>query len=406
MRLGHIDRYVLQAIYPPLIGTIVVAVMLLLLEQMLRLFDFVLIENGPVYVVWSMLAFLVPEYLALAVSLGLFLGVLLGFRKLSLSSELDATLAGGVSLTRLMRPVYLLSVTLMVLNFGVVAYIQPYSLYGYSQLKHDTSTGALGFSLPAGDFVSPVDGVTLRVGQIRDTKDAELREVFMERCDEDGTCTIMTAKQGTVFRSDQERVLKLRVQDGRMITRTADGTIDGILEFETQDVPVDLPRLIQFRERGESEQEATMAELFAFIGDAAAVRDENFNQFRGEFHYRLLQTLSFLTIPLMALPFGLTDQRRTSNAGPVVGVSVLIIYNEFLEAGERQVAIGEASPWFAMWPSFIVFSLVGAFLFYRVTERPGRRRIKALEWFWDHAATVLAWIRSKLPVSKPAEGIR
>ena len=400
--LGHLDRYVLQAIFPPLIATIVVAVMLLLLEQMLRLFDFVLIENGPVYVVWSMLAFLVPEYLALAVSLGLFLGILLGFRKLSLSSELDATLAGGVSLTRLMRPVYLLSISLMILNFGVVAYIQPYSLYGYSQLKHDTSTGALGFSLPAGDFISPVDGLTLRVGEIRDTKDAELREVFLERCDEQGRCTIMTAQTGTVFRSEEERVLKLRVSDGRMITRSSDGTIDGVLEFETQDVPVDLPRLVAFRDRGESEQEATMAELLAFIGNADDVSETAFNQYRGEFHYRLLQTLSFLTIPLMALPFGLTDQRRSSNAGPVVGVSVLVIYNEFLEAGERQVAIGEASPWMAMWPAFLIFSVVGAFLFYRVTERPGRRRIKPLEWAWDYGVIGMTWVRSKLASKSPA----
>ena len=69
--------------------------MLLILDRMLRLFDFVVMEGGPVTVVWRMLANLIPEYLCLGIPVGLTLGILLAFRKLALSSELDTLRASG-----------------------------------------------------------------------------------------------------------------------------------------------------------------------------------------------------------------------------------------------------------------------------------------------------------------------
>jgi len=103
LRLGtQIDRYLARLILMPLFATLVLAAMLLLLEKMLRLFDFVVTAGGPVNVVWRMLADLLPEYLGLGIPIGLMLGVLLAFRRLALSSELDALRAVGLGYTRLL----------------------------------------------------------------------------------------------------------------------------------------------------------------------------------------------------------------------------------------------------------------------------------------------------------------
>ena len=97
------DRYIARLVALPLIGTLVIAAMLLLLDKMLRLFDFVASEGGPVSVVWRMLANLIPEYLSLGIPIGLMLGILLAFRRLAQSSELDVLRAVGLSYGRLLR---------------------------------------------------------------------------------------------------------------------------------------------------------------------------------------------------------------------------------------------------------------------------------------------------------------
>src|SRR6185436_2723414 len=123
-RLSLIDRYLARTIAVPLLGTLILAAMLLVLDRMLRLFDFVVTAGGPVSVVWRMLANLIPEYLGLAIPVGLTLGVLLAFRKLALSSELDSLRAVGLGYGRLLVVPYLYALGLLAANFAIVSYVQ------------------------------------------------------------------------------------------------------------------------------------------------------------------------------------------------------------------------------------------------------------------------------------------
>ncbi len=87
----------------PLFSTLLIAVMLFVLDRMLGLFNFVATQGGPISVVWRMIANLLPEYLGLGIPIGLMLGILLAFRRLSTSSELDVLRGVGMSYNRLLR---------------------------------------------------------------------------------------------------------------------------------------------------------------------------------------------------------------------------------------------------------------------------------------------------------------
>ena len=107
----------------PMCGVFLVAASLLILDKMLKLFDFVALQGGPVSVVFKMLANLLPEYAGLAIPLGLLLGILLAFRKLATSSELDVMRGVGLSYTRLLRVPYMIAITLAAVNFLNVSYL-------------------------------------------------------------------------------------------------------------------------------------------------------------------------------------------------------------------------------------------------------------------------------------------
>src|SRR5687767_317207 len=151
-RLNLIDRYMSRSIAVPLLGTLLLAAMLLVLDKMLRLFDFVVNTGGPVSVVWRMLANLLPEYLSLGIPIGLLLGILLAFRKLALSSELDALRGIGVGFGRLLRVPYAYAVALILFNVVLVGYVQPIAQYRYEGLRFDLRSGALGASIKVGEF--------------------------------------------------------------------------------------------------------------------------------------------------------------------------------------------------------------------------------------------------------------
>src|ERR1700745_1884267 len=142
-----IDSYLAKSIAVPLIGSVCLSPMLLVLDKMLRLFQYVVDAGGPVSVVWRMLANLLPEYLSLGIPIGLMLGILLAFRKLALSSELDAMRGIGIGYGRLLRVPFAYAVPLMAITLFIVGYLEPYTHYRYEGLRFDLKSGALGASI-------------------------------------------------------------------------------------------------------------------------------------------------------------------------------------------------------------------------------------------------------------------
>src|SRR5206468_6265836 len=162
-QLGLIDRYLARTIAVPLIGTLILAAMLLVLDKMLRLFQYVVDAGGPVSVVWRMLANLLPEYLSLGIPIGLMLGILLAFRKLALSSELDALRGIGIGYSRLLRIPFVYAIPLTILNLVIVGYLEPYTHYRYEGLRFDLRSGALGAAIKVGEFNQLGKHLTLRI---------------------------------------------------------------------------------------------------------------------------------------------------------------------------------------------------------------------------------------------------
>ncbi|MEM9495369.1 MAG: LptF/LptG family permease [Pseudomonadota bacterium] len=362
--MNLIDRYILRVVATPLLLALGVAGMLLLLEQMLRLFDFVLAEQGPVDVVWQMLANLLPHYLGLALPLGAFLGVMLAFRNLSMSSELDALSSSGASFGRLLRPIYMLIVVLMLFDFLLVSYIQPYARYEYQQIRFNVTSGALGIKVPAGEFVQITENVTIRLGAInKETRTAN--EIFLERRARNGGKTMITARSGEISTTPDITTLLLKLRDGRQVI--VDPLSDRIqtLNFETFDLELDLPAIGVFRKRGDDEREATIDEIWRELSgpqtaETLAQRTANV----AEFHWRIIHPLTYLVMPVLAIAMGVTGRRRASNLKPVLGVAILIVYHELLEEwAQGAVASGEFSPYVAMWGIFAAFAGISAFLY-------------------------------------------
>ena len=98
--MSTISSYILRQTMGPLLAAVAVALLVLLTERMLRLLDMVLDTGSGLTLLLQMLAFLVPHYMALALPVAFFLGVLLAFSRLHQNRELDALGSAGIGLRR------------------------------------------------------------------------------------------------------------------------------------------------------------------------------------------------------------------------------------------------------------------------------------------------------------------
>ena len=372
------DRYLARLILVPLLATLTLAAMLLILDKMLRLFDFVVSEGGPVDVVWKMLANLIPEYLALGIPIGLLLGVLLAFRRLALSSELDSLRAVGLGYGRLLRVPFLFAIALMGLNLAIVGFVQPRARYAYEELRFELRSGALGASIKVGEFTQLGKRMTLRVEQ-SENKGRLLHGVFARAETRDGKTLAVTADHGTFLATDDPDTIILRLQNGRLVHDAPNYRVPRVLSFKSHDLPIDVPAIESFRGRGRGdEDELTLPELVK-LGRSGEVPPKTQSAVRANFHYRVVEIVMMLLMPLLAVALAVPPKRSTSGLGIFLSIAMVVTYHKVNQYAEQMGAQGRIDPALALWLPFAVFTGLILWMYHTLAHKPGGQPIGALE---------------------------
>lgn len=377
-KITAIDRYIFRLTLVPMIAVFVIAASLLLLDKMLKLFDFVATEGGPIGVVFQMLANLLPEYASLAIPLGVMLGILLAFRKLAISSELDVLRAVGLSYARLLRVPYMITVAMMAVNFAIVGYLQPLSHYYYEQLQYELQSGALGASIKVGEFTTLQDRMALRIEESRDDG-RELIGIFARVADDQGQVLSISAAEGRFLASREDRnTIILRLRDGTIVQDTA-GVTPRVLSFSQHDLPIDLPAVEQFRERGAEEgKEYILPELLKIGWSDASTEEERLTS-QARFNFRMVEVIMMVMLPLLAVSLAIPPKRSTSALGVFVSIVMVVAYHKVNEYGQGVASIGRLDPFLALWGPFFIFAGIIGWMYYRTAHVPGAQAIGALE---------------------------
>lgn len=395
--IQRVDRYILRLMAIPIGLVLGVAAMLLLLERMLRLFDLVVNQGGPFSIVWKMLINLVPHYMGLALPIAFFLGIMIAFRGLSTSSELDALQSSGVGISRLMLPVACVAGIVFVLNLMLTGYLQPYGRYAYRSLRYDVSSGALGASIKEAEYTKISEKLTLRVGNISDGGE-KLSNILVYSDDGEGNIATLTSEEGSFRVVGQTRDLVLSLKNGVQLLKRANDGGRSILRFDSHDLLVELDEIEEFRDRGDSERELTLPELWRARsgGVASTETGEAVSEqvIAAELHGRIVRSLSVLILPLLAIPLAVVRRRSDGSFGMAAGILLLLLYHKALEFGEAMASEALLPVWLGVWAPFTLLSVLGIYMFqtaaFKVDSGP-------LPWLAERWEDVEEIARSLLP---------
>ena len=376
-----IDRYIFRLVLGPMLAVFVVAASLLVLDKMLKLFEFVGNEGGPISVVFRMLANLMPEYASLAIPLGLMLGILMAFRKLATTSELDVMRALGLSYTRLLRVPYAITLVLAAINLLIVGYLQPLSRYWYEQLDFELRSGALGASIKVGEFTTLQDRVALRIEQSKDNG-RQLSGIFARFSSPEGQVVTISAREGQFMAlKGSPDTIVLRLTDGQLI-QDEPGASPRVLSFSRHDLPIDLPAIERFRERGGKEREYILPELMR-IGWSDTATTQMRNETRASLNFRMVEVVMMLLLPLLAVALAVPPKRSTSPLGVFVSIVLVVAYHKVNEYGQAAGAQGRFPPELILWGPFFIFAALIVWMYWRVAYVPGGQPIGAIEKFFS-----------------------
>lgn len=386
LRPGLIDGYLLRMLIKPMGLALAVAMVALLTERMLRLFELMTDQDAALAPVLTIALSLTPHYLGLALPAAFCIGLIMVLSELSRANELDALESAGWSLRRIGAVFVGAGVVLALLSVLLFGFAQPYARYAYRAAKHAIATAGWSGRVEEDAIFAIGEEMVVSAAEVGPSGRV-LAQVFVLRRDpETGAETAMTAARGIVVPESATGRIRLRLEDGVSIGP------QGALDFEVLMLEHTFRRGDNpFRKRG-APRELTLAEL-AGAGrtpppdpadpDSTPPETSLGPHLAAEFHARLVRSVSLIGIALAAVPLGVLRKRSAAWPRAVVALGLLTAYHHVLLLAQQLGASGTVPPALALWGACAAFMALALWLFASASGQgaaaPGRRLLRWLE---------------------------
>ncbi len=353
-----VDRYILSEAFRPF-AVALLAFVVLITGHMLFTVVEVIVEHGvPLPSVLRFVALQVPGAAVMALPVATLMGCSLAANRLASDNEIVAMRAGGVTLTRVLAPMWLLGLLAGMATLAVNEGAVPWSKRQAEQLVRDMVLRRQSLAFEPGRFTDTGQGIHIYVGE-RSPVPGELRDVMVFQSQPADWPLVFTAPRA-VFRGD-----RLYPVDARFYY--FDGV--GLTTLRSGRVEVDLRRIGSTAggipgPTGMSDMSLReLAQEYRRARESGAAKARSYAL---EIHTRLAMGASCLVFAVLAGPVTLRFARGQSLVGVVVALVITFVYF-LVMIWTRALGEGGALPVpVAAWAQNVVLLAAAALYIYRL----------------------------------------
>ena len=212
--LKTLHKLVLKAFLGPFLGTFFTMLFVLLMQSVWKYVDD-LIGKGLEWTVIIELAFYsIPTLVPLALPLAILLSSLMTFGKLGENYELTALKSSGISLYKIMQPLFITVSIIAIAAFLFSNHVIPYSNMKFKTLLYDIMNKKLALNIREGVFFNDIEGYSIKVN--KKTEEGKLLEdlLIYDHSEKMGNTKVIKAKSGKMYTAGNDRYLYLELFNG------------------------------------------------------------------------------------------------------------------------------------------------------------------------------------------------
>jgi lipopolysaccharide export system permease protein len=371
MKLNSIvNRYIIIELLPPFFINLAFLTAIFLLAKIPDIVNLIVNYNVRISVIFMMLIYTIPSFLAYTIPMSVMLAVLLTMLKMSGDNEITALKSGGCSVYFLIPPVLLFCT----IGYIMTLYVQLYGIaWGRASIektvKEVASTSA-DFGLKERIFNDRFKNVVLYINKI-DVKTRELKDIFIEDQSKKNSITSIIAPRGIVISHPKDKIIIFKLFNGEYNTVNMDKqSVYSITHFDETEIRIDLSR--SNKKRGIAKRdirEWSLSEFKKFFKKSK--RNQQYYKVLIKYYEKFAVPFGCIILGLLAIPLGVqsASTRKTSGIGP--GMVLFLLYFTILTFGWSAGRSGNYPPVLAMWMPNIVLGIITIYLYKRVgDERP------------------------------------
>ncbi len=213
--MKRIWYYVIRELFWPFLFGVMLSTFVLIMDAILDVMNLIITKGVPTPVVLEFFGLSLAYMLALSVPMGVLVGVIMGFGRLSADNEVIALNACGVSLGKVMAPALVMS---LVITAGLTwfnNYILPEANHKARLLMTDITRKKPTWTLEENVFLDYFDNYHILVKKI-DHKTSRLSDITIFEHKDPGLPRTITARSGDMEISADGSLLIMQLYDGQI----------------------------------------------------------------------------------------------------------------------------------------------------------------------------------------------
>lgn len=355
-----LDTYIANEFWQPLLfGIGIVTGVWFGADQLKTIFNLIMRSGVPWDMAFMILGLHLPEIIVLTIPIGVLLGTLLVFNRLSGDSEIIALRTSGVSFYRIMVAPLLFGILTSVISFTINESVVPIANRTSKKLeflalyKSELPSGQSNFTYMERDQ----NMMLRRVFYVGYYDKNALQNVIILDFTRDKLTQIVAAKSGLFNHGEWE------LEKGRTYILSGDSDITRIMQFHRLTIPGIKNAQNALNASSVVPKDMNMLELWHYIQTLRASNAID-KSLLVRFYQKFSQPLACLIVALAGAPLGLLGRRSKSNLGLVYSAAVVFLYYVLQSSSGALGEAGRLDPLIAAWLPNAVIGVLGLIILY------------------------------------------
>ncbi len=382
-----LDRYIFREILFPFVIALVALTFVAFLaftREIGWLLELIIRQSASARDIWTLSAAYIPNVLTFTIPMGVLVGILTGFGRMSSDSEPIAFRAAGVSMVRLLVPVLALGVLAFALNLSMTVWIAPEMAAHLRGIRYEFLAKQVSLEVQPRIFNESLANFVLYVQNVGPER-FNWQGILWADTRQPDQLRVTFARSGAITRDDEHRTFALTLTDGstHVLSRQSPNR-DDFESFKTTTISVPMPDAPPKPDRLATAETPT-GQLWSAMQAGRASYEE-----RVEFHRRFALPFACLVFTLAGLPLGVSTTRSSKSMGIILSLLLMLVYYLTFVGGTRIAGNAQFSPLLAAWLPNTAFALLGIILIARSNrehENPLLARLASMmRWFSEKRA--------------------
>jgi lipopolysaccharide export system permease protein len=356
-----IDRYIIREIIKPTAAICTVLVFIFGCYISTRYGEDAVHGILPGFSVLQLILLRVVIALEVLLPTTLYLSVVIALGRLYRDAELTAMFACGISMARVIRAVFFVSIIGGLVVASLSLFIRPWAWDQFFQIKKEAEASFDLTRMKSGTFYSIGGGERVIFADKVDGQKNQAKRVFIQTKTEDSVQVIF-ADQAGQFEDDAGGKPILVFQDGQLYQFPRSGANGLILEFESSAMHLAPSPVIEREQKVKAAATKTL------------LHSNNLEEI-AELQWRLSAPLSTILLALLAIPLSRSAPRQGKYVKAPVAILIFAVFYNFNALAKQWVSKGVIEVVPGIWWGQLLLAVLIVFLFWQpIFLLPWRKR--------------------------------